>query len=138
MEQLRPRDHESSPTSRSSLTEIEEEEKDALLESVPLDAEILQKRRRKIFSPQHSRLSYIIGGLLLTNLALISALIIVFIQKMALEPSELPSWLPPERHESRMFQYLDVYGGEPSIESEKAWTKLIPSTKKLFHETIVE
>lgn len=119
-----------SPT-RSSLTEVEDEERDALLENVPLGEKKRggENGRRKV---HRTRYFYAIGFLLLSNLAFIVVFFILFAQKRTIEPDQLPSWAPPELYESRVFKYVDTFGGEPGPKSEAAWTNLIPSTSDRF------
>lgn len=128
MDELPARESERISLSRSSLTEIEREEKDALLET----GDPLEKRPRERHGVSRRYFIYAVGMLSLSNLVFVVAFIVVMMQKLALQPTDPPSWAPPERHETRLFQYLDVYGGEPSLESEKAWTKLIPSKESSF------
>jgi hypothetical protein len=116
----------STSPSRSSLTEVEDEERDSLLETMHLG----EKKRsgengaRKV---RRTRSFYAICILSLSNLAFIVAIFTILYQKKTFEPNWLPSWAPPERYESRVFQYVDIYGGEPGPKSEAAWTNLIPS-----------
>lgn len=133
MDELSSKKSRNTSPSRSSLTEVEDEERDALLENVPLgDKErSSESGHRKV---RRTRSFYTIGILSLSNLAFIVAFLILFAQTRTVEPDPLPSWAPPERYESRIFQYVDTFGGEPGPKSEAAWTKLIPST---FHRFIV-
>nr|A0A142I729.1 RecName: Full=UstYa family oxidase phomYb; AltName: Full=Phomopsin biosynthesis cluster protein Yb [Diaporthe leptostromiformis]AMR44281.1 DUF3328 protein [Diaporthe leptostromiformis]BDA39141.1 DUF3328 [Diaporthe leptostromiformis] len=129
----------SASPSRSSLTEVEEEERDTLLKTVSLEEEDKSGENgpRKL---RRSRFLYAIGILMLSNIAFIAAFLTVFVQKRALEPARLPPWAPPERYESRVFKYMDVYGGEPGPKSEEAWTNLIPKGKgwiKVHNETAI-
>lgn len=112
--------------SRSSLTEVEEEERDTLLEPLPLEEEKRSAESGPYKLRRHRSLCAI-GILSLSNLVFIVAFLTLFIQKRTMEPTPLPSWAPPERYESRVFKYVDVYGGEPGPKSEVAWTNLIPS-----------
>ncbi|KAI3390390.1 hypothetical protein diail_9825 [Diaporthe ilicicola] len=122
------------------MAEIEQEEKDALLQSVPLDDGPLEERRHGNRTLRRSRLSYAVGFLSLSNLAFIAAIFILLVQKTALESAKPPSWAPPEHRETRLFEYLEVYGSEPSLESEDAWSDLIPMGKgfiKFPNDTVI-
>lgn len=136
MDELSSKKSRNTSPSRSSLTEVEDEERDALLENVPLGDKkrSSENGHRKV---RRTRSLYAIGILSLSNLAFIVAFLILFAQKRNLEPNQLPSWAPPERYESRVFQYVDTFGGEPGPKSEAAWTNLIPSTFDKFKVPVV-
>lgn len=130
MDEISSKKSRNTSPSRSSLTEVEDEERDALLENVSLgEKRSSENGHRKV---RRTRSFYAIGILSLSNLAFIVSFLILLAQKRSVEPNPLPSWAPPERYESRVFQYVDTFGGEPGPKSEAAWTNLIPSTFNRF------
>lgn len=114
---------------RTSLTlnEEEHEERDALLENITWN----EKKGSDESGPHKLRrnlLIYVIGILSLSNLICIAVISIICLHRSPPEIASRPSWAPPERYETRLFEYVDAYGGEPGPESEAAWTDLIPGT----------
>lgn len=125
MDELSSKKPRSASPSQSFLTDVEDEERDALLEPMPLGEESSGQSR-----PRRARRAcsfYAICMLSLSNLAFMAALFTIILQVRTLEPTTLPSWTPPEQYETRVFEYVGVYGEEPSPKSEAAWTNLIPS-----------
>lgn len=121
----------STSPSHSSLTEVQDEERDVLLETVPSGERSSGESR-----PRRARCtcsSNTICMLSIITLAFVIALFTIILQMKTLESTRLPPWIPPEQYETRVFEHVDVYGEEPGPKSETAWTNLIPS--KLVHSS---
>lgn len=106
----------------SSFSQVEqEEEKTGLLNSpgsIPRQSSYYKKRS--------SRLCYTVAFLSLVVAALTSALVVVSSRIDTHKHDALPPWVPPQQQISKTFWPEDVFGREPSKETEEAWDSLFP------------
>ncbi|EFQ36607.1 hypothetical protein CGRA01v4_09676 [Colletotrichum graminicola] len=98
------------------------EEKERLLDSAVASPEPPYERKRKLATPMR----IVVGVLVLFNLCLCVTLI--FVTRAHWAPSP-PSWMPPERYNKQIFQFQQIFGEEPTEQSEAAWTRLVPMGK---------
>ncbi|KAI8955033.1 hypothetical protein F4801DRAFT_417254 [Xylaria longipes] len=117
----------------------ENDEQDGLMGGL-----VASSARTSYYKKRSSRLCFAVAFLTMIIAVLATILVVVFIrgdshqQRKQQKQQELPSWLPPQRQVNKVFQPEDVFGGDPSIESKKAWDGLFPEGRGFveFNDTI--
>lgn len=134
----------SSCTVRLTTDADEQEDRARLLQSTPTISSVLLDDdgtccSRSCRGKVH-RFYWAAICLALLSEALLAGLAVVMIQQKRTSsssssssgPASTPSWLPPEQLIQTIFQPDELYVGERTPESEKAWEALMPGTKDMF------
>lgn len=100
----------------SSFSEVEQEEEAGLL-SLPGS----KPRQSSYYKKRSSPLCYIAAFLVIVVAALISALVVVSSWTDSHKHVPLRPWEPPQQQINKVFWPKDVFGREPSKETEEAW-----------------
>ncbi|KAG6037210.1 hypothetical protein E4U19_002434 [Claviceps sp. Clav32 group G5] len=112
------------------LTPDEQEDRARLLQCTPTASVLLDDDGTCCSRPCRGkvyRLYWAVICLALLSEALLAGLAVVMIrQKRTSGPASTPSWLPPEQSIQTIFQPDELYVGERTPESEKAWKALMP------------
>jgi hypothetical protein len=118
--------HLSRVSSENDLTMKEEEEMGLLPSKSKLNSALKSTKKRAGFTGLYYLVA--IALLLSSNIILSICLLFSMRHRSDSQVEAQPSWLPPEIYHDRILEYQGIYAGEPTVESDEAWTQLIPSS----------